>query len=119
MAGYWIHRYLLEILPLQIVERLRPLLFVDVVLRNQLAEREQILAQHGFTRLFDGVAEVWHRNRYQDRHDADHDDQFQQREAPAMVRFGIGLHLPVLILGSIERSALRFCVNVKQVVAAP
>src|ERR1700680_424602 len=65
----------------QVVERLRSLLLVESVLRDDRAKRAEIRAQDGFPSLDDGLVVDRNRNRHQDHDDADDDHQLQPRAA--------------------------------------
>src|SRR5579864_1319305 len=87
-----------------VIERLRRLLLVERVLRDDLPQREQILLQYRLSRPQNRPVIDGQRNRDQDEDQTDHDHHLDQRK-PATV-LARSSHLPVLVFRAVERRAL-------------
>jgi hypothetical protein len=120
-AGHGVVGDLLEVASAdQVVEGLRGLLLVQRVLRDYGADGEEILLEHGFAGAPDGLVVGRERDRNQDQDDADDDHQLDQGEAAALFLFVTrSCHLPVLVLGAVERRVLRLGVDIENVLLAP
>src|SRR6185437_2450998 len=135
LAGHRVFRYRTEVMRRdEIFYGLWRLLLIERVLRDQFAHVVKVLLQHRLSRAAYGLSILGNRDGDQDQKDADNDHQLNEGESRLagvilhpiatsvttledLLDWFAEFHLPIPVLGAIERDALRFGVHIEHAIA--